>query len=121
MHDEHKDIPRQIRQLWVTRFDFLLGALPGREAPSDIDLVCEKNGHFLFIECKRPHQPIPRGQEILFDRLCNLSDKVRMLTVIGNPPDDIKGYRWWQGELHAADVYEVRALVRRWRDWAAEH
>lgn len=111
-------IPRQLRQLWITRFDFLAGALPGREAPTDIDQVCEKNGHFLFIECKREHQPIELGQEIMFDRLVALSDKVRLLIVMGNPPDEITAYRWWRGPLHEADVWAVRDLVRRWRDWA---
>lgn len=114
------EIPRQIRQLWITRFDFLLGALPGKEAPSDIDLVCEKNGHFLFIECKRPYQPTVRGQQILFNKLLALSDKIRLLVVIGHPPDNITQYGWWGKPLQEGDVHAVRALVRRWRDWAAK-
>jgi len=119
-----RQIPRQLRQLWITRFDFLAGALPGKEAPTDIDQVCEKNGHFLFLECKRPHQRIERGQQITFDRLVGLSPKVRLLIVVGQPPDQIMQYGWWHAdrtpryELRDTDVWAVRDLVRRWRDWA---
>lgn len=114
-----EEIPRQLRQLWITRFDFLAGALPGREAPTDIDQACEKNGHFLFIECKRPYQSIERGQAIFFDRLVALPN-VRLLIVVGQPPDQISKYGWWRRDLRDGDVYVVRNLVRRWRDWAAQ-
>lgn len=117
----NETIPRQIRQLWITRFDFLLGCLPGKAAPSDIDQVLERNGHFLFIECKRPHQPVPRGQEILLDRLCELNpDKIRVLIVVGHPPDKIESYSWWRKPPQTSTVRQVRSLVRRWYDWAGE-
>lgn len=112
---------RQLRQLWITRFDFLGGCLPGRVEPSDIDLVLERRGQFLFIECKRPHQPIVRGQQILFDHLLLLSTPthdVRVLQVVGHPPDDIHAFGWWGKELQEGDVDDVRELVNRWWDWA---
>ena len=114
-------VPRQIRQLWITRFDCLAGCLPGAENPSDVDQVIEKNGHFLFLEFKRPYQTIPRGQAILFDRLLELNpEKVRLLLVVGQPPDEIITFRWWGKPYDAGEgVDALRALVRRWRDWAA--
>lgn len=117
---EPSEIPRQLRQLWITRFDCLAGALPGREAPTDIDQVCEKNGHFLFLEFKRPYQRIERGQEIMFDRLVALSPCVRLLIVVGQPPDEISQFGFWRKPLQDGDVYALRALVRRWRDWAVK-
>lgn len=112
-------IPRQLRQKYTERFDFLGGVLPGTMAPTDIDQALERNGHFLFIECKRPGQKIPRGQEITFDRLVGLSDNVRVMVVFGTPPDEIVSYRWWGGDDHDATVHDVRDLVRRWFDWAS--
>lgn len=113
-------LPRQIRQAWITRFDFLLGCLPGREAPTDVDQLIEKNGHFLFIEAKRPGQKIPRGQIITLNRLAALPS-THVLLVEGNPPDTLTGYGWWKHdipEVKPACVHHVRSLVRRWRDWA---
>jgi hypothetical protein len=108
----------QLRQLWITRFDFLAGALPGRVEPSDIDQVLERRQHFLYIECKRPHQPIPRGQEILFDHLLLGPKSVHVLQVVGNPPDAIESYGWWGKPLRPGNVDQVRTLARRWWDWA---
>ena len=110
-------ITRQLRQAWITRFDFLGGALPGRVEPTDIDQVLERKGEFLFIECKRPHQPVGRGQEILFDALVRLPG-CRLLLVVGQPPDRIEKFGWWRGVLREGTVDDVRALVRRWWDWA---
>jgi hypothetical protein len=118
---EHEGMTRQIRQAWITRFDFLGGALPGGVEPSDIDQVLERRGHFLFLECKRPFQSVPTGQRILFDRLLELGSErhdVRLLHVVGNPPDAIERFGWWGGELKPGTVGEVRALVRRWWQWA---
>lgn len=115
-------IPRQLRQLWITRFDFLAGCLPGRAAPTDIDQVIERRGHFLFIECKRPHQEIGTGQAITFDNLVALSTEaatVRLLIVIGHPPDQIEAFGWWRKPSKPGTVGDVRNLVRRWYDWAS--
>lgn len=112
---------RQLRQAWITRFDFLGGCLPGKVEPTDIDQVLERRGNFLFIECKRPHQPIPRGQAILFDSLLELGSErhdVRLLQVVGQPPDRIEAAGWWGKSPAPHTVDEVRAVVRRWWDWA---
>lgn len=110
---------RQLRQMWITRFDFLGGAIGRGVEPSDIDQVLERRGHFLYIECKRPHQPIPRGQEILFDHLSTPPPKsVLVLQVVGNPPDEIQQFGWWRQPLKAGTVDDVRRLVRAWWDWA---
>jgi hypothetical protein len=114
--------PRQLRQQGLPRFDFLLGALPNKEAPTDIDLVCEKNGHFLFIEGKSPMSVgISQGQSIFYDALIRLCpERVRVLVIYGTPPDDISGYRWWKKAYHPGNAHDIRSLVRRWRDWAAQ-
>lgn len=115
------DIPHQIRQQNKDRFDFLLGALPGKIAPTDIDQCIEKNGHFLFIECKHPGEDVKQGQSILFNALRSLSRPgatVGVLIVYGFPWDDIRGYSWWRQPVIQCDVMEIRALVRDWYDWA---
>lgn len=112
-------IPAQLRQQGLVRFDFLGDCLPGNAAPSDIDQVIERNGHFLVIECKRPNQSIGRGQQILFEQLLNLGrGRVRVLVVVGTPPHEIESYAWWGQPPTSADVHEIRALVRRWYEWA---
>jgi len=112
-------VERQLREEFVTRFDFLFGALPGRVNPTDIDQVLERRQHFLYIECKRPNQTIPVGQAILFDHLLLPQPKsVHLLHVVGNPPDEIEQFGWWREPLQAGSVDQVRALVRGWWDWA---
>jgi len=119
LEDVRFAVSPQLRQFWITRFDFLDGALPGGVNPSDIDQVLERNRHFLYIECKRPHQPVPRGQQILFDHLVDAPPQsVRLLQVVGDPPDDIRQFGWWGKPLASTTLDEVRALVRRWWDWA---
>lgn len=109
----------QLRQFWITRFDFLGGAIGRGVEPSDIDQVLERRHHFLFIECKRPHQPVPRGQQILFDHLAAPPPKsVRVLQVIGHPPDKIERFGWWGEPLEAGDTEAVRRLVCGWWNWA---
>jgi hypothetical protein len=112
----------QLRQFWITRFDFLGGLLPGNVAPSDIDQVLERRGHFLFIECKRPYQPSVRGQEILFDHLLEPMRSVYLLRVVGHPPDKLESWQWWgkDTQLHQSPnaTDEVRTLVRDWWNWA---
>lgn len=115
------EIVPQIRQQGLLRFDFLGGCLPGRAAPTDIDMVIERNGHFLVIECKRPGQQIPRGQEITFDRLLELGcGRVRILVIEGHPPADIVACSWWGKQRESCDVQYVRDLASRWYAWATE-
>jgi hypothetical protein len=121
-------IPRQIRQLWITRFDFLAGLLPHGIEPSDIDQALERHGHLLFIECKRRGQGIPRGQEILFDALLDLADtehRVCILVIEGDPPDGIRRYAWWFTgatsqtlDWRPTSLAEIRAKVQCWYEKA---
>jgi hypothetical protein len=118
MSDKLFSMPRQIRHEGAARFDFLSGAIGRGVNPSDIDLVYERRGHFLFIECKRPEQAIPRGQAILFDSLIALSREdatVKVLIVIGHPPQDIRAARWWGTDLEfTADAFAIRQLALEW-------
>ena len=47
----------------------LAGCFPGRIAPTDLDGIVELRGRVLILEWKRPDGRIPRGQEILLERL----------------------------------------------------
>jgi hypothetical protein len=113
---------RQLRRQGLVRFDFLAGALPGRAAPTDIDLMLEHNGHFLFLEGKRPGQSMPNGQRLALERLLALSTpthSVHVLVIVGHPPDEIVGATWWGGPVQTPLSCEgVRKLVRLWWEWA---
>lgn len=110
---------RQLRAQGLVRFDFLDGTLPGRANPTDIDQALERNGHFLFIECKRPHQLVTTGQRIFFDNLVAGPRSVTVVNVVGNPPDEIQGFGRWGKPIQTVTTGEARAYVRAWYDWAS--
>lgn len=113
----------QLRQASTQRFDVLNGALPTNVAPTDIDQALERRGHFLFLEFKRPHQSVPRGQARLFESLVQLGSHehdVRLLHVLGHPPDAIEAYGWWGERLQPRTSDDLRRFVRRWWDWAGK-
>jgi len=110
----------QLRQQGLVRFDFLDGALPGRANPTDIDQAIERNGYFLFLECKRPRQAVSTGQRIFFDRLVAGPRRIDVVIVQGNPPDDITAWAPWGSELRATNTKQFRATVRRWYERASQ-
>jgi len=107
----------QLRQQHVERFDFL-GGLPGGIAPTNIDALIERRGHFLAIECKRPQERMPRGQARAFGALAGL-ETFHVMLVIGQPPATIESFGYWGCEQHAASVHTVRDEVRGWLEWAS--
>ena len=58
--------------------------LPGKCGVCDLDGVIERNGHFLFMECKHPNEKLSKGQEIMLRQLSKLSDKVTVVLVYGD-------------------------------------
>ncbi len=75
---------------------------------SDIDGVVEHNGWFLFIEVKQYNKKIPQGQDILFEKLTEISDRITVLLLhtqgaAGNL--DIREYA----------MYQKGEMIRNWR------
>lgn len=57
-----------------------------RFLPSNLDMVYERNGHFLIAEWKRENEDISGGQRLLLHRLSKLP-RVKVLLVIGDTDD----------------------------------
>jgi hypothetical protein len=57
-----------------------------RFLPSNLDMVYERNGHFLIGEWKRPKEHISGGQRLLLHRLASLPN-VKVLLIIGDTDD----------------------------------
>ncbi len=66
--------------LWVAKY------LPGRVAPTDIDGVLERGGHFLIMEFKSPGVSLPMGQRIMLKRLVKLG--MTVIIAWGESSDD---------------------------------
>jgi hypothetical protein len=75
------------REFWArSRWDWdaygYSNVFPGKITPSDIDMIVERNGHFLVVEMKewRPDgewpepPPMPTGQKIMLERLASMSN-----------------------------------------------
>jgi hypothetical protein len=79
----------------------------------DMDLLTERNGHFLFIEGKRQDEEPSLGQEILLKAL--VRDGHTVLVIYGDPPTDIRELRWWgQSERQPSSVEDFHAQVSAW-------
>jgi|14_taG_2_1085336.scaffolds.fasta_scaffold54588_2 hypothetical protein len=92
--------------------------MPGKMGVSDIDGVCERNGHFMFMEAKRENEGMSLGQEIMLKKLSGLDpDKVRVLVVYGNKhTGEIQGYCRVTpagiGEMKSARSFKI--AFRKW-------
>lgn len=111
---------------WVERFlpDLTLydQCFPGRIGMTDADGVVEVNARFLMVEWKTG-RAIPRGQELMFERLTGKGDDWKVVVVDGNPATgETRGWcvfhngqaaGWQDGDLDG-----LRTLFRQWADWA---
>ena len=85
---------------------------------TDLDGLVERNGHFLFIEAKSSGVGVPRGQQILFDRLIE-SGRNTVLVVWGEP-NRPEMARLWGGTEFGTDEAGVQAIVRDWFQYASK-
>lgn len=95
----------------------LEGCFSGKIAPTDIDGMVEKNGHFLVIETKRPNVEIPLGQLYTFQAMQKLGcftviivwghkDKPEAMQVLTENGDTSK--------IKQIDLDGLRRYVERW-------
>lgn len=103
---------------WVSKY------LPGRVAPTDVDGVLERNGHFLVMEYKPKGVALPMGQRIMLkhlvrrggfnvwvvwgddsseDALCEVASLDRNGDVL---------------DVETITAGQLGARVRAWLDWA---
>ena len=72
-----------------------LNGLLGKVVPSNLDMVLERKGHFLFAEWKRDNEKISKGQEILLKALSRLP-KTTVLVVSGDTDEEMRVKRFWR-------------------------
>ena len=102
--------------------------LPGRVAPTDIDGVLERNGHFLFMEYKGTGLSLPMGQRIMLKNLKRLDpDKVTVWVVWGEDTDEDAtcevGSLDKNGDVVGVETITAGQLglrTRAWLDWATQ-
>jgi hypothetical protein len=72
-------------------FGALIGLIPSnpKVLPSDIDMVYERNGYFLFGEWKRSGEYVSYGQRILLKNLA-AQPKTIVLLIIGDTDDGMR-------------------------------
>lgn len=85
-----------MRDRYAPHVDFgELSGLLGKVLPSNLDMVLERKGHFLFGEWKRDGEKISKGQEILLKALSGLP-KTTVLVVSGDSDDGMRVERFWK-------------------------
>lgn len=96
--------------------------LPGKIAIGDIDGIVEINSKFLILEYKGYGVPLPKGQQIMYERLT----KIAPFTVIVVAGDcetmETKEYFIYYngacGKTKQTNLGGLRDLVGRWVSWA---
>lgn len=86
--------------------------------PSNIDMVLERNGHFLFGEWKRPNEKISEGQKILLKALAK-TPKVHVLLIEGDTDKEmvITAIYALQGDIikkKGESVQDLKDIINRW-------
>jgi len=85
-----------MRDKYAPHVDFgELSGLLGKVLPSNLDMVLERKGHFLFGEWKRDGEKISKGQEILLKALSGLP-KTTVLVINGDTENGMRVERFWR-------------------------
>lgn len=85
-----------MRDKYAPHVDFgELSGLLGKVLPSNLDMVLERKGHFLFGEWKRDGEKISKGQEILLKALSGLP-RVTVLVINGDTDNGMRVERFWR-------------------------
>ncbi len=92
---------------------------PGKIGMGDVDGIVEVNGNFLILEWKAFTSEIPRGQELMFERLTALSTNILVVVVSGDPQTmEVRSYRHiWRGKVWAAVDTDLDGLKERIQKW----
>jgi hypothetical protein len=98
-------------------------ALPGREAPMDLDCVLEKAGHVLIMENKPLGMPLPLGQRLTLKTFVRLGCDVWVVWEDEDGTHAEVGSMDRNGNINFVERMTINKLRRRvtaWRDQAAE-
>jgi hypothetical protein len=94
----------------------------GNIAMSDIDATVEQNGRFLFMEFKPLEGKFEGGQQIYFEKLTRLSDKIVTIVLRGNARTmEISHmkfiYKGEEGGWIPTTLEGVKRYLRDWSGW----
>jgi len=80
-----------MRNQYATHTDFrdFQGLIPTNThfLPSNIDMICERKGHFLIGEWKKPNENMATGQQLLLKAFAQVP-KFTVLVIIGNTDNE---------------------------------
>jgi len=90
-----------MRNQYATHTDFrdFQGLIPTNThfLPSNIDMICERKGHFLIGEWKKPNENMATGQQLLLKAFAQVP-KFTVLVIIGNTDNE---------QTEVGDVFQV--------------
>jgi len=86
---------------------------------TDIDGMVESDGHFLMIETKMPDEPIPLGQDIMFEHFVS-SGQNQVLIIWGYRNNPVQAQFWGKNPF-AVNEKGIKAIVARWFEYADTH
>ena len=95
-----------------------LSGLLGKVVPSNLDMVLERKGHFLFGEWKRDGEKISKGQEILLKALSRLP-KTTVLVVSGDTENGMRVGSFWRIMPDGSYVQSGKGLIE-FKDYITE-
>lgn len=114
---------RAMRNTHAAHIDFgeLIGLIPNnpRFLPSNLDMVCERKGHFLVAEWKREDEEISGGQDILLRRLAKVP-KFTILIITGDTDTEMKvsSIKWLRPDNSCkqigTSVEDLKDIVSAW-------
>jgi hypothetical protein len=109
----NKDV--YMNNLWD--WGFLSDCFGGtRISPTDLDGVVERKGHFLYLEAKSPGKDVPKGQQIMFNRL--IADKRATVLVIWGEPNAPEKAQFWGCKPFVANTAKIQEVVAKWYEHA---
>lgn len=111
-----RNLDKYVASLWD--WGFLNGCFGDtRIKVSDLDGIVERNGEFLVLEAKSPGVSIPKGQQIMFERMVQ-SGKHTVFVLWGTPstPERVRVYsaKSPNGVELDATVDMIRHFVSAW-------
>ena len=98
-------------------FEELVGLL-GKVVPSNLDMVLERKGHFLFAEWKRDNEKVSKGQEILLKALSRVPNAT-VLIVNGDTDDGMRVDTFWRVLPNGNCIESGRGLIE-FKDYIIE-
>jgi len=107
----------ETKGLGLRDYRWLSPYLPGRVAPSDLDSVLERNGHFLVMETKPSGASLNMGQRIMLKNLVRGPKSIDVWVVWGDEKTVEVGAMDRQGEIPFVDKMKTERLAEKAVQW----